>query len=79
MSKKNAKKPARKTGAPKSKREVRPQQELSDEELSRASGGTLALSSPWTIKLSPENPTATNPTTTNLTTNLDAGLWLLKK
>jgi hypothetical protein len=77
MSKKTAKKPTKKTSAPKSRRGLRPQHELTDEELSRASGGTVAWSAPGTIKLAPENPNlkvAESPTV-----NLDAGLWLLKK
>ena len=76
MSKKTAKKPTKKTSAPpKSGRGLRPQHELTDEELSRASGGAVAWSAPLTVKLSPTNTT----TVENPTVNLDAGLWLAKK
>ena len=65
----------RKTSAPKSQRNLRPQHELSDEELSRASGGTVAWSAPWSLKIATESPLVVN-TTVKLD---DASLWLLKK
>ena len=76
MTKKSPKKPAKKASAPKSKRDLKPQRELTDEELSRASGGTLAWSAPLSMKVDTESPVVVNSALKKVD---EATLWLLKK